>query len=200
MVQDDMVLRACQAALAIRAQFGAAALRESHTLSGFRVGIGLSAGHAVAGGIGAKDQLNKVTVFGPVVNLAARLEGMTKILQTPILIDEVAAKFVRAEISTDVARCRRVAKIKPYGLDNVLVVSELLPPEAEYPDLKNEHIEAYENALDKFIEGDWPEAIKLLHHVPPEDRVQDLLTEFIIINKRTPPPKWDGVIELRSKS
>ena len=104
LAQDDMVLRACQAALAIRQQFGAAALREkSHALSGFRVGIGLSAGHAVAGGIGAKDQLNKVTVFGPVVNLAARLEGMTKILQTPILIDEAAANFVRAETRTPIA-------------------------------------------------------------------------------------------------
>ena len=51
-------------------EFGAAALRPGHPLADFRVGIGLATGHAVAGGIGAKDQLNKVTVFGPVVNLA----------------------------------------------------------------------------------------------------------------------------------
>jgi adenylate cyclase len=35
--------------------------------------------------------------------------------------------------------------------------------------------------------------------VPPEDRVKDFLTEFIISNKRTPPANWNGVIELESK-
>jgi adenylate cyclase len=199
LAQSDMILRACQAALAIRQQFEAAALRPGHPLADFRVGIGLATGHAVAGGIGAKDQLNKVTVFGPVVNLASRLEGMTKILQGSILIDEATAREVREKVSVDVARCRRVAKVKPYGLDTALEVSELLPPEAEYKDLTAAHIEAYEAALDRFMEGEWSEAIKLLHRVPPEDRVKDFLTEFIISYKRTPPPNWDGVIVLDTK-
>ena len=89
--------------------------------------------------------------------------------------------------------------MKPYGLDTALEVSELLPPEAEYKDLTAAHIEAYEKALDKFMAGDWSEAMKLLHRVPPEDRVKDFLTEFIISNKRTPPANWNGVIELESK-
>jgi adenylate cyclase len=89
--------------------------------------------------------------------------------------------------------------VKPYGLDTALEVSELLPPEAEYRDLTAEHIKAYEGALDHFIAGEWTEAMKLLHLVPPEDRVKDFLTEFIISYKRTPPPNWDGVIELESK-
>jgi len=199
LAQPDMILRACQAALAIRQQFEAAALRPGHPLAGFRVGIGLATGHAVAGGIGAKEQLNKVTVFGPVVNLASRLEGMTKILQGSILMDDATAREVREKISADVVRCRRVAKVKPYGLDTPLEVSELLPPEAEYADLTAAHIAAYESALDKFIAGDWSEAIKFLHRVPPEDRVKDFLTEFIISNRRTPPPNWDGVIVLESK-
>ena len=105
----------------------------------------------------------------------------------------------REKISTDVARCRRVAKVKPYGLDKALEVSELLPPEAAYKDLTAAHIEAYEAGLDKFMAGQWTEAIKFLHRVPPEDRVKDFLTEFIISNKRTPSPNWDGVIELQSK-
>jgi adenylate cyclase len=200
LAQEDMILRACQAALAIRQQFEAAALRPGHPLAGFRVGIGLANGHAVAGGIGAKDQLNKVTVFGPVVNLASRLEGMTKILQTPILIDEATAKAVRELIPRTLARCRRVATIRPYGMDTPVAVSELLPSEAEYRELADAHIEAYESALDRFLAGQWSDALKHLHQVPPEDRVKDFLTEFIISNKRTPPPHWAGVIELQSKS
>ena len=33
-----------------------------------------------------------VTAFGPVVNLAARLEGMTKIIRAPILLDDPRGK------------------------------------------------------------------------------------------------------------
>jgi adenylate cyclase len=200
LAQDDMILRACQAALAIRQQFEAAALRPGHPLAGFRVGIGLATGHAVAGGIGAKEQLNKVTVFGPVVNLASRLEGMTKILQAPILIDDATARVVRERIPGDLARCRRVATMKPYGMELAVEVSELLPPEPEYREVAAADIEAYEQALDRFNAGEWSEAMKHLHRVSPEDRVKDFLTEFILSNKRTPPPHWDGVIELLSKS
>ncbi len=85
--QPDAAVRACQAALAIRAEFEAAAQRSEDPLADFRMGIGIATGRAVAGKIGTVDQV-KVTVFGPVVNLASRLEGMTKILQAPILLDE----------------------------------------------------------------------------------------------------------------
>ncbi len=84
--QKDAVLRTCRAALAIRAEFEATA--------GFHAGIGVATGRAVAGKIGTTDQV-KVTVFGPVVNLASRLESMTKILRAPILLDEATARAVR---------------------------------------------------------------------------------------------------------
>jgi len=41
-------------------------------VTGFRCGIGIAHGRAVAGRIGTTDQV-KVTAFGPVVNLASRL-------------------------------------------------------------------------------------------------------------------------------
>ena len=92
--QPDAIERACLAALAIRVEFEAAAKQQDHPLANFRMGIGLATGRAVAGRIGTVDQV-KVTVFGPVVNLASRLEGMTKILQAPILLDEATARAVR---------------------------------------------------------------------------------------------------------
>ncbi|HUP77727.1 MAG TPA: adenylate/guanylate cyclase domain-containing protein, partial [Pirellula sp.] len=69
--QQSSVLQAAQAALAIRAEFETAAAIEKHALSGFRAGLGIATGRAVAGRIGTVDQV-KVTVFGPVVNLASR--------------------------------------------------------------------------------------------------------------------------------
>ena len=66
----------------------------------------------MAGRIGTIDQV-KVTVFGPVVNLASRLEGMTKQLQTSILIDEATADWIREKVPRNVLRVRRVAKVRP---------------------------------------------------------------------------------------
>jgi adenylate cyclase len=188
--QHDAVLRTSRAALAVRAEFEATA--------GFHAGIGVATGKAVAGKIGTVDQV-KVTVFGPVVNLASRLEGMTKIIRAPILLDESTAKAVRRQVPREVARVRRLAIVRPYGLDRPLEVSELLPPEADYPELSDEHLGFYESALDAFLAGRWPEALELLHHIPAEDQVKDFLTVYIAQHNRTPPPNWDGVIPLANK-
>jgi len=197
--QPDSIQRACLAALAIRQDFEAAASQPQDPLAGFRVGIGLAYGRAVAGKIGTHDQV-KVTVFGPVVNLASRLEGMTKILRAPILIDSLVARAVRQSIPDSQARCRRLAVVKPYGLGSPMEVSELLPPLSQYPQLTDEHIQNYELAVEALQAGRWSDAFDHLHRVPPDDRVKDFLTVLIAQHNRTPPTNWDGVIRLTSKS
>ncbi|MCC7084978.1 MAG: adenylate/guanylate cyclase domain-containing protein [Pirellulales bacterium] len=195
---DDGPQRAALAALGIRAQFGVAATQAEHPLFGFQVGIGIATGRAVAGKIGTADHV-KVTVFGPVANLAARLESMTRTFHAPILIDGKTAEAVRRHLATDVARCRKVAVVRPYGFESAVAVNELLPPEQEYPLLSDQHIRDYECALEAFSAGNWPGAFELLHKVPADDRVKDFLTVFIAGRHRTPPPGWDGVISLDAK-
>jgi adenylate cyclase len=189
---------ACEAALAICDQFERASAQPEHPLSGFRAGLGIASGAAVAGRIGTTDQV-KVTVFGPVVNLASRLEAMTKQLQASILIDEATAEWVRAHVSRDRLRVRRVAKVLPYGMNTPLIVSELLPPIGPNTILSDDHVAAYEEALEHFLAGSWTDAFRLLHLVPAEDRVKDFLTVYIAQHRRTAPADWRGVIELPSK-
>ena len=189
---------ACRAALRIRSEFDSVSQEPDRPLADFRIGIGIASGNAVAGKIGTVDQV-KVTVFGPVVNLAARLQDMTKTLRAPILLDDQTADFVRENTPREIARLRRVARVRPYGMDRSLEVSELLPPLSSFPELTDEDIASYEAALDALLQGDWDRAFTLLHHVPAEDRVKDFLTIFIAQNNRTPPDDWDGVIPLGSK-
>lgn len=196
--QPDAVVRACRAALGIRAEFGASSCRPDHPLADFRLGVGLATGRAVAGKIGTVDQV-KVTVFGPVVNLAARLEGMTKLLHAPILLDAATAAAARTLLPPEQARVRRVAVVKPYGCDTPSEVSELLPPQTEYAELTDQDIATYEAALESLLAGDWQRAFQQLHQVTAEDRVKDFLTVFIAQHNRTPPDGWDGVIPLASK-
>src|SRR5205085_11942168 len=129
----------------------------------------------------------------------SRLEGMTRPLRVPILIDEPTADAVRAQMPRDAARVRRLAKVRPYGLETPLVVTELIPPVGPHSTLTEDDLANYEAALDAFLAGEWVRAYELLHRLPPQDRGKDLLTGFILQHNHTPPAKWDGVIPLTTK-
>ncbi len=189
---------ACLAALGIRAELARAASDADHPLSDFSLGIGLAHGRAVAGKIGTSDQV-KVTVFGPVVNLASRLESLTRQLRVPILLDEATARRARERLNSSQARLRRLARVQPYGLDTPHTVSELLPPQADWPELTDEHITRFEQGVDRFIGGQWDEAYKCLHAMPATDRAQDFLMMLITQHNRIAPSDWDGIVTLPSK-
>jgi adenylate cyclase len=202
LAQTDAPLRACRAAMAIRNTFEAARRGDpsaSPTLreEDFRIGIGIAMGKAVAGQIGTTDQV-KVTVFGPVVNLASRLEGMTKTVQTPIIVDENVAEFIKSANCANEFRIRQIARIRPFGLESSLLVSELLPP-AKRSRLTDGDIEAYESALDHFHKGDWEKAFRQLYLVSAEDLVKDFLLVHIARHNRKPPPGWNGIVNLDAK-
>lgn len=196
--QEDRVVRACRAALAIRREFEQAGRLPEGLLAGFEIGIGIATGRAVAGKIGTPEHA-KVTVFGPPVNLASRLEGLTKLLRVPILIDEATAEEIRGLLPRSTLRLRPLAKLRPYGLDQAVLVHELLPPREEFPLLTDDHLRLCDEAVEAFLAGDWNRAFDLLHQLPAQDRGADFLTSFITQHHRQPPPGWDGTITLTAK-
>jgi len=196
MTQPDAVGRACTAAAALRREFEEVSTREAHILSDFRAGIGIAKGTAVAGKIGTEDQV-KVTVFGPVVNLAARLESMTKLVQASILIDEATA--AAASAAENPPRMRRVARVKPYGLDTPLWISELLVAADASGGLSDEHLARYDEALSAFMSGDWLAAERELSKLAAVDRTANFVLDVIRRHNGQPPEDWNGVIEMSQK-
>ena len=194
----DDGLRACRAALAIRRAFHQARATPGHPLADFRVGIGLAQGRAVAGRIGTEEHF-VFTAFGPVVNLASRLEGQSRTLRVPIVIDEALATAVRDQLPPREARLRCLARILPLGLDTPTLVHELLPGEGPDCPLTTAHLQAYDQAVDQFLAGDWERAWSTLRALPAEDEAQDFLTLQITQNNRQPPADWTGVIRMTAK-
>lgn len=199
--QPDKAARACQAAMEIQRQFADFGLDRDDPLNDFQVGIGVATGKAVAGRIGTDDQV-KVTVFGPVVNLAARLESMNRLLHTGILIDDRTDALLRTWLASQPEvpfRVRRLAIVQPAGMQKTISISQILPPaSADFP-LTDEHLARYESALDAFTEGRWTEAFELLHGIPATDTAKDFLTVQIAQHNRSAPRDWPGYIALQQK-
>jgi adenylate cyclase len=194
---DDQIERAARAALAIRRRFAHLAQQRDHPLAGIGCGIGIANGPAIAGRLGTYDQF-KVGVFGPVVNLASRLESMTKRFQTSILVDERVAERLSHPRHAHWVRCRRLARILPLGMTLPLTVSELLLPAVESGALTDRHCRDYDAALDAFLAGRWSDARRLLDRLP-HDGAGDFLREFMDRTQQMPPDPWDGIIRLDSK-
>jgi adenylate cyclase len=191
-------LPALRAALAIQAGFRHAQHEKGHPLHDFNVGIGIGHGRAIAGKIGTEAQ-SKVGVFGPVVNLASRLESMTKQLRVPILIDAETAEFARVHLPINEGRVRKLGRVRPYGMETSLMVSQLLPPVEDDGAISDEHLRNYEAAVDSVTEGRWNEALELLDKIPVTDRAKDFLMIYIAQHNYETPETWDGVIPMSSK-
>jgi adenylate cyclase len=187
--QTDTAIRAAEAASRILAH------NRTVSTASFRCGIGIASGRAVAGRIGTVDQV-KVTAFGPVVNLASRLEGLTKAFGAEVIIDEATAESIRNSKNTEL-RIRRLARVLPAGLKKAVEACQLLAPMGDDDrSLTNEQIAEYEASLDALIQGNWDEAHERLHALPPWDRPKDVLLATVLRHNRVPPENWNGVIEL----
>jgi len=114
----DHCLRAVKTALAMQA--GVAELSARRAAEGkeaISIGIGISAGEAVAGSVGTEDQM-EYTVIGDRVNLAARLESNAKPGQ--ILVSEETYRQVAAHV---VANCLGPMSVK--GKEEPVTVFEI---------------------------------------------------------------------------
>lgn len=86
--QDDHAHRAVLCALAMQREVQAmAASATAAPWLGLRTGIGVHSGNAIVGSIGSPRR-REYTIVGDAVNLASRIEGLTKELGHPILISE----------------------------------------------------------------------------------------------------------------
>ena len=126
-------VRAVQAALAMIVELrklNAKWIAEGGTA--WKIGIGLNHGEVIVGDIGSK-QHSEFAAIGDAVNLASRIEGLTKEYHVEILIGESVANLVRDEFHLrSVDRVQAKGKNKPVEIFTVVgEKSTALPPEEQ---------------------------------------------------------------------
>ena len=139
---------AVEAALAIAALVNASEQEwRRRGLPALKTRIGLAAGEAIVGNVGAPSRLI-YTALGDSVNLASRLEGINKEYGTSILADS----SIRDRAGDDYV-WRRIDKVRVLGRQAPVVVYELIGRHSEVTSDRHDFISAYERAWDFYASG-----------------------------------------------
>eukprot|EP01119_Soliformovum_irregulare_P001512 TRINITY_DN11210_c0_g1_i1.p1 TRINITY_DN11210_c0_g1~~TRINITY_DN11210_c0_g1_i1.p1 ORF type:complete len:393 (+),score=125.43 TRINITY_DN11210_c0_g1_i1:67-1179(+) len=195
--REDDAIRACNAALHMLRNLEIFNKRRNELAQPMvKVGIGINTGRVLSGNIGS-DKRMEYTVIGDGVNIASRLEGVTKQYGVKTLISE----YTKAAIG-DLFMTREIDSITVVGKVKPIRIYELLLGEKEEPSTKTSILEPYAKALQAYREMRWDDAIELFQMCfdVAGDVPSRVLLERCHRFKVEPPPRdWDGVYGMLEK-
>ncbi|MCK5275008.1 MAG: adenylate/guanylate cyclase domain-containing protein [Alphaproteobacteria bacterium] len=192
-------LRRCLAPL--NAELEAEAKEQEIEFTPLKIGIGVNTGNACVGNMGSEQRFD-YSALGDEVNLASRLEGMSKQYGVDIVISGSTRDKVPDFTALELDRVKVVGKTIP------VTVHTLLGDETLGQDPEFQHgLESHNAMLQAYRAQEWDRAAELVAECRSrfEDKqgmkkYYDLMDQRIAELRANPPgPDWDGVAEATSK-
>lgn len=198
-VQEDHAKRACHAALAMKKRLNT--LRSEWAAKGrpeLQARTGINTGIMLVGNLGSKHRFS-YGVLGDQVNLASRLEGMSNIYGTEILLGENTAEIVK-----DAFILSEIDHVKVKGREKPVTIFELIDEAGSLlPKNRKNSLASYARGLDAYRKQQWDDAIIFFAKTIklwPDDGPAKIMTKRCNVFKTNPPPSnWDGIFEHATK-
>jgi len=195
--QDDHAIRACSCALDMRGRLKELNRKwESEGRKQLAIGMGINTGEVNVGNMGSSKRF-AWTVMGDNVNLASRLEGITKEYHVQCVVSESTYLATKAQFLY-----REIDRIRVKGKTLPVTIYELLDW-ARNESLYTERIVRFSEALTAYRRQEWHEAIELFTKIKekfPDDGPSETFIDRSQELMEAPPERnWDGVYEMKTK-
>ncbi|MBN2874390.1 MAG: HAMP domain-containing protein [Spirochaetales bacterium] len=161
----------------------------------FKIGVGINYGTVTVGNIGCDKKMD-YTVIGDTVNLASRLEGLTKPYHQPLIFSE----FLHGHVK-DAFPCRLIDSVAVKGKTKGV---RIYTARRSLTDAEARAWETHEEAMRLYYGRRFREATELFrsvtHALGSDDFASTMMSERCARYTVDPPPdNWDGVEVLHEK-